>query len=422
MRFDLAFQPCDDIFGRDGRDRCAERRGERKRGGDAALRLLVEGPASGRFDMHRGPRRIEPVGEPFRRADKRVGAGLFADRDQDALAGGIGADDAAGIEIVQHLAIDAERGAAQRHFTQGGEVRFRKEMAERPARLLRYIDLAVLEPVDQFVGRQVDKLDLRRLEHAVGHRFAHPNAREAGDDVVQALDMLDIQRGVDVDPGAEQFLDILPTLRVPAALDIGVGIFVDERERGRAAQHGIEVHLAKPVTAILDLASRHDFHAFEQRLGLGAAVRFDDGDDDILALALERAPFGQHCVGLADAGRGTEEYLELTPLLALRLAQERLGRRAFFWRRRRHVLRLRQPPQCGQAATRNLYGNFMRFAGIPRETLRRRGVAAPTSDGLLSGVPFAGEYPCPIYCGLALWRCSSRQRSATRAFAMESEP
>ena len=45
-------------------------------------------------------------------------------------------------------------------------------MAERAAGLGGDVDLAVLQPLDQLVGRQVDDLDLGAIEYAVGHRFA----------------------------------------------------------------------------------------------------------------------------------------------------------------------------------------------------------------------------------------------------------
>jgi hypothetical protein len=47
------------------------------------------------------------------------------------------------------------------------------------------VDLALFQPLDQVLGRQVDQLDLVRLvEHAVRHRLAHADARDAGDDIV----------------------------------------------------------------------------------------------------------------------------------------------------------------------------------------------------------------------------------------------
>ena len=82
-------------------------------------------------------------------------------------------------------------------------------MADRPLRLLRHVDLAVLQALDQVFGRQVDELDVVGLvDDRIGHRLAHADAGDLRDDVVQALDMLDIERRIDIDAGGEQFLHV----------------------------------------------------------------------------------------------------------------------------------------------------------------------------------------------------------------------
>ena len=67
--------------------------------------------------------------------------------------------------------------------------------------------------------------------------------------------------------------------------------------------------------------ARDDLEALEQRLGLLAAVRLDDADDDVVrrpcAAGARRL---QHLVGLADAGRRAEEDLELPTRLSSRRA------------------------------------------------------------------------------------------------------
>ncbi len=201
-------------------------------------------------------------------------------------------------------------------------------MAERPRRLVRDVDLALLEPTDQLVRRKVDDLDLGAVEHAVGHRLAHAHLGEAGDDVVEALDVLDVERGVDVDPGVEQFHDVLPALRMAAAFGVGVRELVHQRERGTPGEDRVDVHLFQLVAAIGDVTPREDLERLEQGPGLGAAVGFDDRDDDIVA-CLE--PFGtltQHLERLADARCRTEEDLELPARFALRGAQQGFGRGA----------------------------------------------------------------------------------------------
>ncbi|MBK1733683.1 hypothetical protein CKO41_18400, partial [Thiococcus pfennigii] len=99
----------------------------------------------------------------------------------DALAAGPGAAFAEAGDMVEQMAVDRLRGAAQRQFAERRQVRFREEMAERARRLGRDIDLAVLQPVDQLVGREVDHFDLGIVQHRIGHGLAHTHAGETGD-------------------------------------------------------------------------------------------------------------------------------------------------------------------------------------------------------------------------------------------------
>ena len=87
-----------------------------------------------------------------------------------------------------------------------------------------------------------------------------------------------------------------------------------------ALQDGVEVHLLERAALVLDLAARHDLQPDELRLGLGAAVGLDQADDDVDALGLAPARGRQHLVGLADAGRGAEEDLQLAAAFPARAA------------------------------------------------------------------------------------------------------
>ena len=101
-------------------------------------------------------------------------------------------------------------------------------MADRALGLLRHIDLAFVQALDQVLGRQIDNLDVVRLvENAVGHRLAHPDPGDLGDYVVEAFDMLDVKRREDIDAGCDQLLDVEITLGVAATRGVGVGEFVD---------------------------------------------------------------------------------------------------------------------------------------------------------------------------------------------------
>ena len=99
------------------------------------------------------------------------------------------------------------------------QVAGRKIMLERSLGLLRNIDLALPQALDQVVWREVDHFDLvGSVEDRIRHRLPHAHAGDLGDDIVEAFDMLDVERGIDVDAGGEQLLDIEIALgwRLPA--------------------------------------------------------------------------------------------------------------------------------------------------------------------------------------------------------------
>ena len=141
--------------------------------------------------------------------------------------------------MFEHLRVDRLGGTAEREFAQRRQVRFGEKMREGSGRLLREVHFPRLQPLDQFVGRDVDDFDLGGLDDAVGDGFADTHARERGDDVVEALDVLDVDRRIDVDARREQFLDVLIAFGVAAAGRVGMGEFVDEHERRRAFEDGV---------------------------------------------------------------------------------------------------------------------------------------------------------------------------------------
>ena len=107
-------------------------------------------------------------------------------------------------------------------------------------------------------------------------------------------------------PGGEQLLDVLPALLVPRAGDVGVGELVDQRHRGMAGQHGVDVHLGEDGSAVGELMARDDLQAVEQLGGVPAAVGLHEPDDDVGAALEPAAALVEHRVGLADPGCRTE--------------------------------------------------------------------------------------------------------------------
>jgi len=75
----------------------------------------------------------------------------------------------------------------------------------------------------------VDQHDVGGVaQHRVGNGLTHGDAGDARDDVGEALDVLDVERGPHVDMRVEQFLDVLPAFGMAAVESVGVGEFVDD--------------------------------------------------------------------------------------------------------------------------------------------------------------------------------------------------
>jgi hypothetical protein len=231
------------------------------------------------------------------------------------------------LHVGQQLVVHPLRGAPQRQFAQRRQVARGEIVGQRPLGGLRHIDLAVMQPLDQVIGRQVDDLDIvSHVDHRVRHRLAHPDAGDLRDHVVQAFDMLDVQRRIDVDAAVEQFLHIEIALRMPAALGIGVGEFVDQHQIRLAGEDGIDIHLLQPPALVVDGHPRHDLEAGQHRLRFLAPVGLDHADHDIDAVGDLRMAGGQHFVGLADAGCRPQKDLQPPTRLRPRFLKQRIGR------------------------------------------------------------------------------------------------
>ena len=204
-------------------------------------------------------------------------------------------------------------------------------MFERALGLLGNIDLALLEPRNQVVRREIDQFNgIGTVEHRVRHGLAHPDMGDLGNHVVEALDMLDIDRGVNVDAVGQQFLDVEIAFRVPAAWRIGMGEFVDQCDIGMARDQRVQIHFLERLIPVGETFARQDFQAREQRLGLRPAVGLDHADDHVGAGLQFGVRALQHLVGLADAGGGADEDLEPAGLSMLppRGLQQRIRRRS----------------------------------------------------------------------------------------------
>ena len=75
---------------------------------------------------------------------------------------------------------------------------------------------------------------------------------------------------------------------------VGVSEFVDDDECRPARQSGVEIEFHQRMAAIGDWLTRQNLQPLEKLGGLGPAMRFDQADDNVLALAFQPLRLRQH--------------------------------------------------------------------------------------------------------------------------------
>ena len=249
------------------------------------------------------------VGDPGGAADDRLALGAAGEGDHHPFAGFPDAVDAVVGPVVAQSLVHPAGHPEQGEFAQGGQVADPEVVGERGVHLLGLVDVAVGHPPAQRLRGHVDEFDLvGPADHLVRDGLALRDAGDLPDDVVQRFQVLDVDGGDDVDPGGEQFLDVLPALGVPAAGDVGVRQLVDQDDGRAAGEHRVEVHLLELGPAVGAVDPRQDLQTLQHPPGVLAPVGLDVPDDDVGPAFLSAPRLVQHPVGLADPRGGTEVH------------------------------------------------------------------------------------------------------------------
>src|SRR4051812_29347989 len=208
--------------------------------------------------------------------------GARADADENALRRRPNALNAVLRAVYTHLRVDALGRQPQRQLAQRDEVALAKEILDRARRLIGDVYLSFTEPFEELVRRQIDEANLARLfEHLVRDRLANEDARHLRDDVIEAFDVLDVERRVDVDAGVEELFDVLPPLGVARSRRVRVRELVDEEQPWLARERGVDIELLEHHSAVLHLVPREHLEADDERPRVVASVRLDDADDHV---------------------------------------------------------------------------------------------------------------------------------------------
>lgn len=200
----------------------------------------------------------------------------------------------------------------QGELAQGGQVAGPEVVGEGRVDLLRNVDVPVRHAPAQPLRRHVDQLDLLGPPDDLvrdGLPLRHPG--DLLHDVVERCQVLDVDSRDHIDPGGQQFFDVLPALGVaPVARNVAVRELVDDRDLRPTLKHRGEVHFLETAAPVDTGHAGNDLQVVEHRLGVRPAVALHEADHHIGAAGGPAPPLVQHAAGLADPWGGSQVDLQ----------------------------------------------------------------------------------------------------------------
>ena len=232
------------------------------------------------------------------------------------------------LHMGEELLIDGLSRSPKGELPQRGEIAGREIVLKSVFGGLGDVNLSFFQPLNEIVRRDIDNLDVvGAIDYRVGNCLSNPDLGDLGHDIIEAFDVLDVDGGVDIDAGSQQFLDVATTLGVAAPGCIGMSEFIDEHQLGSALEDGIEIHLLQIMALISNPPSRYDLQALEQGLGLLASMGLNHPDHDVDLLMLLGPGGLQHLISLADSGCRAEKDLQPPLRFPLSTLEQGIGRR-----------------------------------------------------------------------------------------------
>ena len=127
------------------------------------------------------------------------------------------------------MRVDAIRRSAESHLAKSNEIARPEKVRHCELRLVRDVDLALIEPDQQFVHGQIHQLDLvGAVENGIRDGLAYRYAGHLRDEVIEAVKMLNIEGCIDRDARFDKFHHVLPALDMAGTGRIGVREFVHQ--------------------------------------------------------------------------------------------------------------------------------------------------------------------------------------------------
>ena len=184
-------------------------------------------------------------------------------------------------------------------------------MPQRPLRLSLGVYLAFAQAGYKLVWLQINQFHLiGPVKHAVGYALAHHYSGHGGNHIVEAFQMLHVNRGPYGYARLKQLLHILKALEVAAALRVGVGKLVHKGDFRLAGQHGIHIKFVERDAPVLDPQGRHGLKTWQQGRCFRPWVWLHIAHNNAVPLLLSGVGRSQHGICLAHASRIAKKYFE----------------------------------------------------------------------------------------------------------------
>jgi len=262
----------------------------------------------------------ESFGEACAAHDEVAGLRVGADADGNLFGDGPVSAETLAFDVVVEGAVDGAGDALEGHLAERDEVAAAEEVGEGALDAFGGVDVAATHAGDEGFGGEVADDDLvGAVEDPVGDLLTDFDPGEGLDAGGEAFDVLDVDGGEDVDLVVEEAKDVFVAFGGAAVgaggAKLGVGEFVDEDDLGHAGEDGVDIHLGEEGAFVLDFAAGDLFEAGGELGGAGAAMGFDEADDDVFAATTAANAFAEHGEGLADAGGVAKEDFEAATLL-----------------------------------------------------------------------------------------------------------
>ena len=183
--------------------------------------------------------------------------------------------------------------------------------------LAAHIDLALVQALAEIVRGQVNQHHVvSGVKKGIRHGLPHLDPGDAAHHIVQALQMLYVEGGKDVNARLQQLVDILPALRMAGAGSVGVGQLVHQDQRRTPGQRPVEVELCQTPPPMVNGVERQDRQVFQHRRCLLTAMGLNHTRHDIQPLRPQPLRLGEHGEGFSHPRAGPEKDLQLAAMRA----------------------------------------------------------------------------------------------------------